>query len=350
MMKIISINIRGIGDNIKRNYLRNLISKEEANMVCIQETKCTKLSKESIFLMWGSNEVDWVENGASNSAGGILTVWRKSCFQMSRFINGRNFSIIEGLWKVGLGVLVTIVNVYCPGSLREKMLVWEEISVHRLTQLSKAWCVMGDFNSIRRKEERKSLVSISEYSREIKGFNAFIEKAEYVDISLTSRKFMWYKPNGLVKSRIDSFLVSKEWCDVWPHCKQFVHSRSVSYHCAIIPKDEYVDWGPKLFRSLDVWQSDSRFKVFLRERWPSYEVQGGGMYIFKEKLKKLKVDLKVWNKEIFGNVNQLGEGLQKRINELDIKDEENELDMYEREERRSLLADLNKNLFKQEAI
>ena len=90
--------------------------------------------------------------------------------------------------------------------------------------------------------------------------------------------------------------------------------------------------------------------MFLREKWPSYEVQGGGMYIFKEKLKKLKVDLKVWNKEIFGNVNQLGEGLQKRINELDIKDEENELDMYEREERRSLLADLNKNLFKQEAI
>ena len=90
--------------------------------------------------------------------------------------------------------------------------------------------------------------------------------------------------------------------------------------------------------------------MFLRERWPNYEVQGGGMYIFKEKLKKLKVDLKVWNKEIFGNVNQLGEGLQKRINELDIKDEENELDMYEREERRSLLADLNKNLFKQEAI
>jgi len=59
-----------------------------------------------------------------------------------------------------------------------RRLVWEEISVHRLTQLSKAWCVMGDFNSIRRKEERKSLVSVSEYSREIKGFKAFIEKVE----------------------------------------------------------------------------------------------------------------------------------------------------------------------------
>jgi len=66
---------------------------------------------------------------------------------------------------------------------------------------------------------------------------------------------------------------------------------------------------------LDVWQSDSGFKVFLRERWPNYEVQGGGMYIFKEKLKKkkLKANLKVWNKEIFGNVNQLGDGLQRGL-------------------------------------
>ena len=71
---------------------------------------------------------------------------------MSRFINGRNFSITEGLWKVGLGVPVTFLNVYCSGSLREKILVWEEISVHRLTQLSKAWCIMEDFNSIIRKK------------------------------------------------------------------------------------------------------------------------------------------------------------------------------------------------------
>jgi len=79
-MKIISINIRGIGGNIKRNYLRNLINKEAEDMVCIQETKCSELSKESVFLLWGSNEVDWVENGASNNVGGIITVWRKGCF------------------------------------------------------------------------------------------------------------------------------------------------------------------------------------------------------------------------------------------------------------------------------
>jgi len=59
-------------------------------------------------------------------------------------------------------------------------------------------------------------------------------------------------------------------------------------------------------------------------KWPSYEVQGEGMYIFKEKLKKLKANLKVWNREIFGNVHGINEGLLQMINELDTKDDESE--------------------------
>jgi len=40
-------------------------------------------------------------------------------------------------------------------------------------------------------------------------------------------------------------------------------------------------------------------------------VHGSRVFIFKEKMKKLKSDLKILNKEVFGNVNQLGGELQK---------------------------------------
>ena len=62
LMKIISMNIRGIEGSIKRRYLSTLISNEQADMVCIQETKCSELNKESVFQLWGSNEIEWVEN------------------------------------------------------------------------------------------------------------------------------------------------------------------------------------------------------------------------------------------------------------------------------------------------
>jgi len=222
-MKIISMNIRGIKGSIKRRYVSTLISNEQVDMVCIQETKCSELNKESVFQLWGSNEIEWVENGANNSARGLITMWRKSCFQLSSFCNGRNFTIIQGLWKAGTDVFVTIVNVYSSGSLGDKKAVWEEIS-------------------------------------------------------------------------------------------------------------------------------NSRFKVILKEKWLNYEVQGGGIFIFKEKLKKLKADLNVWNKKVFGDVNQAGVGLQTRLRELDAKDDELDLNEQEREEKRSLLIELNKNLFNQEAI
>jgi len=43
MMKLISMNIRGVGGSMKRKYLGDLITKEQLDFVCIQETKYKEL-------------------------------------------------------------------------------------------------------------------------------------------------------------------------------------------------------------------------------------------------------------------------------------------------------------------
>ncbi|XP_068498198.1 uncharacterized protein [Phaseolus vulgaris] len=237
-----------------------------ADIICLQETKCAEISKELGFLLWESNDIGWIEVGASNNAGGIITMWRNSQFQLVNSVRGNNFSVVEGVWKGGGGVLVLIVNVCSPSFLREKKVLWEEISEFRRLQNNKVWCVIGDFNSVRRQEERRNLSLASDYNRDIKGFNDFIEKSELMDVPMVGRNFTWYKANGSFKSRIDRVLVSKEWLDVWSDCKQFVLSRIVYDHCALVFKDSKVDWGPKPFRSLDAWQGDGRFKDFVRSK------------------------------------------------------------------------------------
>jgi len=57
-MKIISMNIKGVDGVVKRKYLRTLISKEQADMVCIQETKCSVFNRESVLTLWGSNDIE----------------------------------------------------------------------------------------------------------------------------------------------------------------------------------------------------------------------------------------------------------------------------------------------------
>ena len=63
--------------------------------------------------------------------------------------------------------------------------------------------------------------------------------------------------------------------------------------------------------------------------------------MFKQKLKKLKLDLKVWNREVFGDVNLTGEILKKKIEDLDARDDVGDLDEEGRVERRSWLAEQN---------
>ena len=67
----------------------------------------------------------------------------------------------------------------------------------------------------------------------------------------------------------------------------------MSDHCALIMKNVEVDWGPRPFRTLDVWQQDVRFKDFIRSKWNSYDLSGFGLITLKEKLKRLKSNIKI---------------------------------------------------------
>jgi len=111
---------------------------------------------------------------------------------------------------------------------------------------------------------------------------------------MVGKRYTWYKLNGIVKSIIDKILVSLKWLESCPDNKQYVLGRSVSNHYVLVLKVLNKDWGPKPFRSLDVWQKDNNM-VFVGEKWNNYEIQGRGWYVMKEKLKKLKFDIKVWN-------------------------------------------------------
>jgi len=63
---------------------------------------------------------------------------------------------------------------------------------------------------------------------------------------------MWFKSNGTTKSKIDRVLVTEEWLQCWPECKQYVQWKEVFDHCSLMIKRLDKDWGPKPFRSIDV--------------------------------------------------------------------------------------------------
>jgi len=80
------------------------------------------------------------------------------------------------------------------------------------------------------------------------------------------------------------------------------------------------DWGPKPFRSIDAWLSEKGFAGMVEERWKSYKSEGSAIKGLKEKLKLLKVDLKVWNRDVFGNLNLTKSSIVQEIKNFDRQD------------------------------
>ena len=60
--------------------------------------------------------------------------------------------------------------------------------------------------------------------------------------------------------------------------------------------------GPTPFRFENMWFEMEGFKSLIDGWWKSFEVRGAVSFVVAEKLKALKINLKWWNKEVFGRV------------------------------------------------
>lgn len=137
-------------------------------------------------------------------------------------------------------------------------------------------------------------------SHEATAFRRFVEDMDLFDPPLLGRRFTWYKADGSAMSRLDRFLLSQEWLQVWEVEGQWALNRDVSNHCPIILKQGKQDWGPKPFSFNNCWLAHPGFKEVVEKYWSGTNIQGWKAFVLKEKLKFL--DLKKWNSEVFGKI------------------------------------------------
>jgi len=78
----------------------------------------------------------------------------------------------------------------------------------------------------------------------------------------------------------------------------------------------------------------------VRAKWNMYAPQGNNITKLKDKLKCLKFDLKVWNREVFGHVETERKRILKEIEVLDAIDEADNLEEYDRLKRLDLIGQL----------
>jgi len=138
-MIIISLDIRGLGGETKMRYVRNLISKEGAKLVCIQETKTNSMLDAKYFLLWGDSNIGWLHNEGVDKVGSMLTMWHKEVFNYDNHITRKDFIVMFGQ-HIKSKRNISMVNVYAPCNMVENNILWEGLHNIKLANLIYKWC------------------------------------------------------------------------------------------------------------------------------------------------------------------------------------------------------------------
>lgn len=117
-MKLISINIRGLGGNAKKTEIRKLVLAEKPNFLFIQESKVESVNSRLCHCLWGNSDCDWVFLPLAGRSRGIISIWNRKSFQLQDSFSGQGFLGITGLFSGGIHS--NFINVYSPCDLPGK--------------------------------------------------------------------------------------------------------------------------------------------------------------------------------------------------------------------------------------
>ncbi len=134
-------------------------------------------------------------------------------------------------------------------------------------------------------------------------FSDFIESQYLVDLPLMGGSYTWC--NGAATpsmSRIDRILFSTEWEEQYPDVVQKLLPKPILDHNPILLEAGGMARGKSSFKFENMWLKAPGFANKVRAWWSNYSFDGTPSFVLAQKLKALKGDLKVWNKQVFGDV------------------------------------------------
>jgi len=308
-------------------------------ILCLQETKLAVCDVSLCNSLWGDTSYAYSYRPSVGASGGMLLLWDSVEVEVWSSVSHDHMLQVHCKF-IKSNEEFYLFNIYAPCEGRAKQELWASLSARLQLLRGEKVCICGDFNAVRCPEERRSLRG-GGIVTDFQHFNQFIDDNKLCDLPLCGRLFTWFKCDGLSMSRIDRFLLSEEWCMQWPNCIQVALLRGLSDHCPVQLSVDEENWGPRPSKMLKCWQDLPGYQQFVKDKWNSYNIEGWGDYVLREKMKLIKGALKEWHLVHANNLRGKIETLKKRQLELDDKGEEDELCAEEMHEMREVTQNLH---------
>ncbi|XVE77551.1 hypothetical protein DITRI_Ditri13aG0072400 [Diplodiscus trichospermus] len=163
------------------------------------------------------------------------------------------------------------------------------------------WLFMGDFNATLGSHETTG--NLSRITSE--EFCTFITDCGLHEIENHGNNYTWHarREGRIIMSKLDRSLCNNGFLDLWTQISSCVLPCSNSNHNPLLISClDNVIHGPRPFPFHGMWTKHKDFLSFVASKW-SASLQGNPLHVFIMKLKALKQALKIWNKDVFWDIN-----------------------------------------------
>ncbi|GKC55709.1 RNA-directed DNA polymerase, eukaryota [Tanacetum coccineum] len=292
-MNFMSLNIQGLAQKAKKDWVKELCVKHKVNFLALQETKMEHMELFSVKMCWGNLVFDFVHSDSVGNSGGILCVWDPNSFRKSYATVSDYFIMIRGVWRI-TGKDLLIIAVYAPHDNKDKQMLWDYLT-YEIGKWKGEVVIMGDFNEVRYKSDRfGSVFNV----RGANVFNSFISSAGLEEVPLGGSTFTWCHKSATKMSKLDRFLISENLFNSCPNISAITLERYLSDHRPILLRESHFDYGPTPFRFFHYWVEMEGFSKVVKDAWREGPCdEANAMMNMMMKLKFLKTKIREWNKE-----------------------------------------------------
>nr|GFA10303.1 putative RNA-directed DNA polymerase, eukaryota, reverse transcriptase zinc-binding domain protein [Tanacetum cinerariifolium] len=250
----LSLNVQGLAQKAKKDWVKELYIKNKVNFVGLQETKIESIDLFSVKRCWGNLAFEYVHSDSIGNSGGILCVGDPNSFRRCSSTISDFFVILRGNGDV---------------------------------------VMMGDFNEVRHKSDRFGSV-FNAHGADI--FNSFINKVGLEEIQLGWSMYTWCHKSATKMSKLDRFFVSKHLLNTCPNINAITLERYLLDHQPILLRESSCDYGPVPFWFFNYWIEVNGFDKLVMNSWYDAPSHGNNAILsFMSKLKFLKTRIKEWN-------------------------------------------------------
>lgn len=287
-------NIRGIASKASLRRLKSLVRMHSVSVLVLLEPLVHINKIEEFRIKLGFTT-------ALASATGRIWIFGNNTVSFGHVDLSNDQVIHVELSYLGLDPYI-LSAVYAKSTRSGRAELWNSLVTRKGLLGDAPWLVGGDFNVVRFSDECSGGAPLSQSP--IQDFNDCIQTCELMELQPTGLDFTWEgsRSTGRLVKKLDRLLFSDSWFSLFPRTMVENLNRTTSDHCPMLLNfAPQLISSPKPFRFQDMWLLREGFGDLVRSNW-SQPISTGGMLGFALKLRRLKICLKTWNREVFGNI------------------------------------------------